>query len=164
MNTLQVFTSAHIALEAWARVLVLFHAAAAIVLIGSATHHMIIAWGYLRQHMKLRLGRIYAQTLAIAYVITFFFGALAYPTYRYYVRGLFLDRHEQWASVLFDIKEDLAALGLPLVMALVIFCRGIDHHTPRPVILSYCAFATCVCAIVWFNLFSGLLITLVKGV
>ena len=46
-----------------ARALVLLHAAAAIVLIGSTTHHCLIALGYLRGSYKLRLGRIYAATM-----------------------------------------------------------------------------------------------------
>ena len=46
-----------------ARALVLLHAAVAIVLIGSTTHHCLISLGYLRGSYKLRLGRIYAATI-----------------------------------------------------------------------------------------------------
>src|SRR4051812_10836773 len=99
-----------------AKLLVLLHAAAALVLIGASTHHSIITVGYLRGVYKVRLGRIYAATIAIAYGITMLLGGLAYPTFRYHVRGLYLDRHAVWASNLFDIKESFAAIGLPLVL------------------------------------------------
>jgi hypothetical protein len=99
-------------LEPWARLLVVLHAAAAVVLIGSATHHAVITYGYLRGEARVRLGRIYAAVACVAYAATFTLGATAYPTYRYYVRGLYFDRYEVWASNLFDIKENFAARGL----------------------------------------------------
>src|SRR5688572_29580211 len=103
-------------LEAWARLLVVLHAAAAIVLIGASTHHALIAIGYLRRSYRVRLARIYAAVVLVAYAATFALGAMAYPTYRYRVRGLYLDWYEVWASNLFDIKENFAALGFPAVI------------------------------------------------
>src|SRR5690349_115909 len=99
-----------------ARLLVVLHAAAAMVLIGATTHHAIVTVGYLRGRTSVRLGRIYAVVGASAYAVTFLLGLLAYPTFRYQVRGLHLDRDAPWASNLFDIKETFAALGLPLAV------------------------------------------------
>lgn len=156
----------------WARVLVMLHAAAAIVLIGAATHHAIIAWGYLRGRFKVRLGRIYAATVATTYVTTFGLGLLAYPTFRYEVRALFLDRYEPWASNLFDTKENFAALGLPLVAIALGLCRAIGpelaagrtREEDRALIWAYAACVWLVAAIVWFAVVSGLAITLTRGV
>lgn len=151
-------------LQSWARVLVLLHAAAAIVLVGSTTHHLVIAVGYLRRRSRPRLGRIYAATSATAYGVTFLLGALAYPTFRYHVRGLYLDRHAPWASNLFDLKEDLASLGLPLVLATFILSRLLNPKLDRPLLTGYAMMVLASTGIVWFNVVAGLLITLAKGV
>ncbi|MGE0550243.1 MAG: hypothetical protein AB7O24_05875 [Kofleriaceae bacterium] len=153
-----------IVLDGASRVLVVLHAAAAIVLIGASTHHVLIAIGYLRGSYKIRLARIYAATLAIAYAITMAFGLLAYPSFRYHVRGLYLDHHDRWASNLFDMKENFAALGIPAVIALVVMSRVLEPKTDRMLIRGYAGFAILVAAIVWFDVFAGLAVTLAKGV
>jgi hypothetical protein len=155
-------------LDGSARVLVVLHAAAAIVLVGASTHHALIAVGYLRGEPKLRLGRIYAATVAVAYAVTIGFGLLAYPTFRYHVRGLYLDRHERWASNLFDIKENLGALGIPIVVGIVVLSRVIDPELDperdRVLARAYAGFAIVGCAIVWFDVIAGLLVTMTRGV
>jgi hypothetical protein len=148
----------------WARLLVVLHAAAAIVLIGSCTHHALITLGYLRGRFKVRLGRIYAATVLGAYLATFVLGLLAYPTFRYFVRGLYLDRYEPWASNLFDVKENFAALGLPLVVGLFVLSRVMEPKEDRVLLTGYATMAFLLVAIVWFNVLSGLVITMEKGV
>ena len=108
--------------------------------------------------------RIYAATAAIAYGVTFVLGALAYPTYRYVVRGLYLDRHAPWASNLFDIKENFASIGLPLVIGALVLSRIMDPKEDRPMRLGYAVMVLGTAIIVWFNVFAGLVITLAKGV
>jgi hypothetical protein len=151
-------------LHGWAKGLLLLHAAAAIVLIGSSTHHLLITWGYWRGRYNLRLGRIYAPVAAIAYVITFAFGALTYPTYRYFVRGLYLDRYAIWASNLFDVKENLAALTLPMVLGAWALSRVLDPEHQRSLLWGYSVLVGCTCAVVWFDVITGLLITMAHGV
>jgi len=147
-----------------ARALVVLHAAASIVLIGASTHHAIIAWGYLRGRWKLRLGRIYAATVASAYGATFVLGLLAYPTFRYHVRALYLDRYEAWASNLFETKENFAALGLPLVAIAFGLSRVMTADDDRALVWSYALGVWLAAAIVWFAVFSGLVIALTRGV
>ncbi|HEY4178380.1 MAG TPA: hypothetical protein VGM90_16150 [Kofleriaceae bacterium] len=147
-----------------ARLLLVLHALAAIALIGSTTHHAIISWGYLRGRFNVRLGRIYAATIAATYAITFGFGLLVYPTFRYHVRALYLDRYEKWASNLFDMKENFAALGFGPVIALLILSRVMNPKEDTHLRAGYIAFAFLLCAIVWFDLISGLVITNVRGV
>lgn len=151
-------------LDGQARLLVLLHAAAAIVLIGATTHHLLIALRYLRGRFQLRLGRIYAATLAVAYGVTFLLGSLAYPAFRYHVRGLYLDRYEPWASNLFDIKENFAALGLPLVVTILVLSRILDPKADRPLLRAYAATSILLAAIVWFAVISGLIVTMTRGV
>lgn len=153
-----------ILLDGAARLLLVLHAAAAIVLIGATTHHAIIALGYLRGSHKQRLGRIYAATIGITYLVTYGFGLLVYPTFRYHVRGLFLDRYARWASNLFDMKENFAALGIPLVFGMFVLSRAMSSKEDRHLVGGYVAMAWLTAFIVWFDVFSGLIITNVRGV
>lgn len=153
-----------ILLDDWARLLVVLHAAAAIVLIGSTTHHALITVSYLRRRAPVRLGRIYAATVLGSYVVTFVLGLLAYPTFRYHVRALFLDRYEPWASNLFDMKENFAALGLPLVVGMFVLSRFMQPKEDRALVVGYAVMAFLTVAIVWFAVLSGFVITMTKGV
>lgn len=153
-----------IAFDGAARLLVILHAMAAIVLVGSSTHHALIAFGYLRGRYKVRLGRIYAATVAVTYGITFVLGLLAYPTFRYHVRALYFDRYEVWASNLFDTKENFAALGLPLVIGAFVLSRVMEPKEDQGLARAYAAFVILAAAIVWFDVISGLAITMTRGV
>jgi hypothetical protein len=150
-------------LEASARWLVLLHAAAAIVLIGSSTHHVLIALAYGRGRYAVHLGRIYALVGACAYAVTFALGALAYPSYRYHVRGLYLDRHAVWASNLFDVKENFAAIGLPFVVGALVLSRVMDPAVDVALRRGYTVMVALVAIIVWFNVIAGLLVTMARA-
>jgi len=154
----------NVILEHQGRLLLLLHAAGAIVLVGASTHHFLIALGYLRGRFKVRLGRIYAITVVISYGVTFTLGALIYPAFRYLVRGLYLDRHEIWASTLFEMKENLAVLGLAISIGALILSRAMDPALDRHTRLGYAACVFTQTAIVWFNVVSGLLITMARSV
>jgi hypothetical protein len=147
-----------------ARLLVVLHAAAAIVLVGAATHHALVAIGYVRGVFKVRLAKIYAPTVAVAWLVTFGLGLLSYPTFRYATRALYLDRYEPWASNLFDLKEHTAALGIPLVLGAWALSRVIDPKQDRALGRAYAAIVILVAAIVWFDVLAGLAITMAKGV
>jgi hypothetical protein len=154
-------------LFSYAKLLILLHAASAVVLIGASTHHTLIAVGYLRGVFKVRLGRIYAAAVPVAYAATYLLGCLSYPTYRYHVRALYLDRHEVWASNLFDVKENFASLALPLVIGIWLLSRVLDPgsglKTDRSLTIGYAMMVFLSTGIVWFNVISGLLITMAKG-
>jgi hypothetical protein len=151
-------------MEGSARIVVVFHALGAMALCGAATHHAIVALGYLRGVYKVRLARVYASTVAAIWLATFGVGLLAYPTFRIVVRAAYLDRFEPWASSLFDIKEYFAALGLPLALGVFALSRVIEPKSDRGQTRVYVAMTVLVAAIVWFELIAGLVITMVKGV
>jgi hypothetical protein len=150
-------------LDGAARLLLVLHAAAAIVLIGATTHNAIIAWGYLRGSHKQRLGRIYAATIGVTYAITFGFGLLVYPSFRYHTRGLYLDRYDRWASNLFDMKENFAAIGVPLVLGMFLLSRAMSSKDDRHLVGGYVAMAWTITFIVWFDVITGLIISNVRG-
>lgn len=154
----------HVAFGAVAQGLVILHALVALALCGAATHHLVVAVGYLRGVYRVRLGRIYALVTACCYVSVFALGMLAYPSYRYFVRGLYFDRHVIWASNLFDIKENYAALGLPFALALLLLSRSFEPSRDRDLVAPYATLVACVFGLVWFMAVSGLIITLQRGV
>lgn len=145
------------------KALILFHALFSIVLIGASTHHAVIAIRSLWGAFAPRLARLYALVVAAAYVATFALGASAYPRFRHLVRAAYLDEYASWASRLFEAKEDLAALALPLVVASLVIARAVDARADHPVRVGYAFVVTTVAAIVWFNVVSGLLITMTKA-
>ena len=147
-----------------AQLLVLLHAVAGLALCGAATHHVVVAWGYGRGAFRVGLARIYAAVSAACYAAVFTLGMLAYPSYRYFVRGLYFDRHVVWAANLFDIKENYAALGLPVVAAVLVLSRSFDPRRDVELRSLYLVLVAAVCAIAWFAGLSGLVITLQRGV
>lgn len=155
----------HLFLEGLARPLLLLHALVAVVLGGASTHLALVSVRMLRGNLSLgRLARVYAVVIGVSYVIAFAVGLLMYPHYRYVVRGLYLDRYEPWASNLFDIKENLAALGLPLALALAVVGARFEPAREQALV-KWLAFLACaVWAVSIAAALSGFLITDVRGV
>jgi hypothetical protein len=147
-----------------ARPLVLLHAALSIALVGASTHHLVATLGTFGKRPSPRLIRVHAGSVGLTYLLTMVAGALAYPTYRYHVRALFLDRYSPWASNLFDIKENLATIGLPLALATWWLSRFLGTAEDKHIRSGYAVMVTLVTAIVWVNVVAGLLVTMVRGV
>ncbi len=147
-----------------ARPLILVHSVCAILLVVASTRHALVAIDYGRGRYKVHVGHVFAATVAALYVATMTLGALVYPTYRYYVRGLFLDRHAPWASNLFSIKENLATIGLPLALGAFVLSRVLDPERDRVMLPGYIGLVILQTAIVWFNLLAGLWVTMMRGV
>ena len=143
--------------------LVLLHALAGIVLLGASTHHAIIAIGTVRGVFRFRLSKLYALIVVVAYSVTFGLGALAYPRFRHLVRAVYLDEYAACASRLFEAKEDLASLALPLVLSSLVMAYGLHSKTEKTTVFGYAFAVTAVALVVWFNVICGLLITMTKA-
>src|SRR5690242_17375913 len=113
-------------LAAYGRPLLVLHALCAVALCGAAVHQGVIAALLLRGRARPRLQRVYGLVALCLYGVTLLFGALLYPRYRYFIRALYLDRHAPWAANLFDLKENLATLGVPLAIGAFLLSR--DAH------------------------------------
>jgi hypothetical protein len=87
-----------------------------------------------------------------------------YPRYRIGVRDAYLDDHAAWASVLFDIKENLAVFVGPLLAAAWWMAPAVIED-PEPARRRW-FMGACVIAggIAWWNLLSGLLVGSVRSV
>jgi hypothetical protein len=146
------------------RVLLILHAGGSIVLIGAATHHALQMRHYLRGRFGSgRLEKTYAKVVAAAYLGTFVLGALLYPAYRVHVRGYYLDRHAPFFAGLFDVKEVFASLTLPAAIGLGALAFTLRPADERYLVPVYVAMSFLVCAVVWLNVISGLLIVAVRG-
>lgn len=152
-------------LEGWAKPLLVLHALCAFGLFGACTHQAVVAVALLRGKLHLgRLARIYAQVTGALFAAAFSLGLLMYPHYRYHVRGLYLDRYAPGTSNLFDMKENLLALGLPLALVLFAVGRRFEPREEAQVVPVFAVCAISLWALVAFGVVSGLLVTSVRGV
>jgi hypothetical protein len=147
-----------------AKLLVVCHAMTAIVLLGAATHQIVVAWRARGGRLNPRLAYIYAATTLAATVVTVALGALAYPTYRYFTRGLYLDHCAVSVSKTFDVKEDLAVFALAVAVLVWTTARRMHRHSPRLMFDVYLGASVAIGAIVWFNAVSGFVITVTRGI
>lgn len=146
------------------KLLLVLHFAGAVALLGSSTHLLLQMPALLRGQSRARLERIYGVVVACSYALTYALGALLYPTYRYHVRALFLDRHHPMISNLFDVKENLATIALPLALALAALGGRMTDPADKPFRPVYAAMSLFVAAVVWFDVVSGVLIASYKAV
>lgn len=154
----------HVFLHGARRLLLLLHAAGSVVLIGASTHHALQMRHLLAGRFdRAGLARLYAQVVSAAYVITFALGALLYPSYRVFVRGLWLERNAPAYAGLFDVKEVYASLTLAVAVGLGMVARVIRPEQDRAIARVYAAMSFIVCAVVWFNVIAGILVTSVRG-
>ncbi len=152
-----------IAFASSGKILVLLHTLAATVLLGACTHQIVVAWRSRRGVLNQRLSRIYGLTAGLSAVATVGLGALAYPPYRYFTRGLYLDHCAVTVSKLFDVKEDLAVLALGAAALVWCTTRVLHRHSDRVVFDVYLGASVSLGAIIWFNALSGFFIALTRG-
>jgi hypothetical protein len=142
-----------------ARPLLVVHALVAMALLGVTTHLVVVKGLRWRGRPREKLEQTYSRLIAPLYGATFFFGLLLYPNFRVAVRGGYLDANQPWASNLFDFKEHLAALGIPLAVGLYYLAKKGAAVRPLTDL-----FAILLWAMVVWEVVSGLIITSVKGV
>lgn len=145
----------------WIKLALVLHTVAAGALTGAVTH---LALTLRRAHLgrpNPRLQRLYPAVALGSYIVVYALGTLIYPRYRVEVRAGWLDEHAAWASVLFDLKENLATLLGPLMLAMVVLSRVEEPARPSRALLG-CAAAVALGA--WFNAVSGILVASVRSV
>jgi hypothetical protein len=148
------------------KVLLLLHASSVVLLLGASTHLALVALRRLRGGraggvLERRWGRVQALAFGVVYAI----GALLYPTYRVHVRGLYLDRYHAWVANLFDVKENLATMALPLSLGVGLLAgRLTDEPEDRAALRAWCTMVLFVTAVVWFNTLCGWLIVSYRSV
>jgi hypothetical protein len=147
----------------------LVHALVALALGGASTHLALVtfalATGRPKRWQSARLAATYAKVTGTLFLVSIAIGALLYPTFRYRVRGLYLDRYAPWASNLFDMKEVLAALAAPLAIGLVVLGRRApDEASSSEARLVFYLCSAVVFGVTLFNVISGLVIVSVRSI
>lgn len=140
----------------------LLHAVAAGALVGSLTHLAVVVWRTTHGKPRPRLLRLYPTLAACLWAAVFALGSLIYPNYRVAVRANYLDEHAPAVSILFDIKENLATLMGPLLLAAWALTRADSPSTAGPRALPMVVYALAFVA--WFDLLAGLLVTSVRAI
>lgn len=154
-------TALHPVTMLWIKLALVLHTIAAGALAGSVTHLALVLRRARLGRPNPRLQRLYPAVAGGCYLVVYSIGTLIYPRYRVAVRAEWLDDHAAWASVLFDVKENLATLLGPLVLATVVLSRTEDPARPSRALLGC---AAVVALGVWFNVVSGLLVASMRSV
>ena len=144
--------------------LLLAHTVAAGVLVGSSTHLALQSIALLRGRARARLLRIYPPVVFTAWLVVIALGAAMYPTYRVAVRHEYLDIYAVWASILFDIKENLALFVGPLLAGAWLMSGAISEELEITMRRWFAAACICAALIAWWNTLSGILIVSVRSV
>lgn len=150
-------------MELGPKVLLVLHAAAAIVLIGSATHNGILAARQLLgRKVRRNLQQLYVHVLAIAYLVTFAIGLVNYPAFRMDVRAAYLDAAVPLATGFFEVKEHWLAVGLVILACYWPMSRTMQASRSTSDAWLYNVLGIVVAAIVWFAMLTGLFITAIR--
>lgn len=142
-----------------ARWLLVVHALGAMALLGASTHLVVVKVLGWRGRRQERLEQRYSRLIGPLFIATYGVGLFLYPHFRVNVRARFLDAEHPWASNLFDFKEHLVSLGLPLAVGLFFLARG--GPAVRPVTDT---FAVVLWLMVLWSAVSGLIVTSVRGI
>jgi hypothetical protein len=145
----------------WMKLGLVLHTIAAGALAGSVTHLALVLWRARRGRPNPRLQRLYPAVAAGCYLAVYSLGTLLYPRYRVAVRAEWLDEHAAWAATLFDLKENLATLLGPLLLAALVLSRAEEAPRPSRALLG-CAAAAALG--VWFNVAAGIVVASVRAV
>lgn len=147
------------------KALLVLHAAAAIALIGSATHGAVLAVrNLLGLAPRPKLQRTYASVTAVAYLVCFVLGLVIYPAFRVDVRAAYFDPQLPLATGFFEVKEHWLGVGL---LALGVFwplSRRIDLRSDTPEVWAFSILAITLGVVVWFATFTGLGLVALKPV
>ncbi len=141
------------------RLLLVLHGLTAMALLGASTHLVVVKVQRWRGNARARLEVTYSRLLAWLFLPTYALGLFLYPHFRINVRLRGLDAETPWASNLFDFKEHLVSLGLPMVLALYFLAkRGPGVRVANDVL------AVALWLMVVWGAISGLIVTGVRGI
>ena len=147
------------------KLLMVLHATAAVVLIGSTTHNGIIAFLHLRgRPYRPKLQRTYVRIMGWAYLTTFSLGLLNYPAFRLTVRRDYLDEQVPLAAAFFEVKEHWLGIGLLLLACYWPMSRTMDVRRRSPDATLYHLIGMTMVAIVWLAMFTGLIVAAIRPV
>jgi hypothetical protein len=146
-----------------AKLLMVLHGAAAVVLIGSSTHNGVLAVAHLMgRPLRRKLRRLHAKITTWAYSVAFLMGLIIYPAFRLDVREAYLDEHLPLATGFFEVKEHWLALGFIIVLAHYTMSRGLDVRERSADAVLYDCLGIALSTVVWFSFFVGMILVAIR--
>jgi hypothetical protein len=147
------------------KILLILHAAGAVVLIGAATHNGLLALAQLRgRPCRPRLRQLYGRVVLWAYLFTFAIGLIIYPAFRVRVRAALLDHQYPLATAFFEIKEHWLAIGLLVLACHALMSRRVRIERPSVEATLYGVLGIALMVIVWMAMLTGLTLTAIEAV
>lgn len=157
----------NVAFENISVALLVAHFIAAVVLVGSCTHHAVTLFILLtrkRPSSEWRREKLFNSIVFYSFIVCFIIGSILYPAFRVYVRADYFDQSLKWATGLFEIKEHL--LSAALLMTVVSFVLrknfAMKKETGPRALYAFCVFA--VWAIVMFSTITSVVLVAMKSV
>lgn len=151
-------------LEDFYKALLIVHLLGTFVLVGSMTHNSFILIGYIRGKFNRRKREFFFLKCTFwSYLIVYIFGAVIYPAFRIYIRGLYFDKTMPWATGLFEVKEHWAVIGLVLLFVCYIVRKSFDPQNEKHKLFLYVPLCLILNAIVWYVVISGCYLSMLKG-
>ncbi|MEZ5717902.1 MAG: hypothetical protein R3E55_05385 [Burkholderiaceae bacterium] len=150
--------------------ILLLHGLCSLFLVGALSHQAAATWrraplagrpaGVVSGFAAVR-APLYAQSIAISYVLTMVLGDVVYGPYRVDVKTMLFDLQLWPWNGLFEIKEHLVALGF-FLLAPYLSLWGRPQEAAQ--LRSRRLLTTVLAAIVWYALLAGHLLNNLKGV
>ena len=140
----------------------LFHAVAGFAAVGAVTHLATYTIGLARGREPWRWRtRLFGLVVPCCFALAFALGLALYPLWRVQVRALVLDLKAPVIGSLFELKEHLAALALPLVVGAAVLAR---KPAAREVRWMAASLAVLGAVLVWTVALLGLYVTAARAV
>lgn len=149
-------------------ILLILHGLLAVALLGAVTHQGFSVsrprptgarTSFVARYRSVHDGS-FRHAIAILFILTTVGGGFLYPQYRIDVRPTLEDRQLSAANGLFEIKEHLAAIGLGVLPAYLVYWRpplSSDQALARRGLTWILTFVT------WWNFLVGHVLNNVKG-
>jgi hypothetical protein len=147
------------------RFLLVVHAVLGAVTVMVFTHLVVWSFAAVRGRAVRRAGiRWFGSVGLVAYVVQFVLGNLIYPAFKLHVRVAVLDRSPDtsWVGHLFEKKEHVAALALPLVVLAVVLAHRRQPDRVGTIMLF--ASSTIIATCAWFAALAGLIVTSFRAI
>lgn len=146
--------------------MLILHGLCAVALLGGLTHQAMAVLlparagsGFTSAYRAVNAARFTTFNIAL-YIVTFVLGAFIYPPYRMAVRT-WIERARLWhISGLFEMKEQMLAIGLAMLPFFWLMWR--DPRDAETALARKWTTAM-LCAIVWYSFIAGHIVNNVRG-
>jgi hypothetical protein len=147
-------------------VLLILHGLIAVALMGVVTHQAFAvlapartAGGFVTAYRAVSAARFTNATI-VMYIVTFVLGGWIYPAYRVSAR-VWIETARLWPiSGLFEMKEQVLAIGLAMLPFYWLVWRDPRDEETRTARI---ATTTILCVIVWYSFIAGHVVNNVRG-